>query len=525
MSSFSRYLAIVVVFTTVCGFSDLSAQEKYWIFFRDKDKSGFDPYAYFDAKAIERRQRLNLPLFSDTDLPVNKKYLNELEKISGRIYTKSRWLNAVTIKADAERLNLISRLPFVINIKPVEISAKGSLCRYKDREKSAAKMELLKMQTERMGASVFEQNGIDGGGVRIAIFDGGFPGVDTSPCFEKIRKEGRIIATYDFVRKHENVYAGIHHGTMVLSCIAGIYEKTRMGLATGAEYLLARTERRGELFSEEENWLAAVEWADKNGADIINSSLGYTYNRYFPVDMDGRTSLVARAAGMAAKKGILVVNAMGNDGNKSWEFLGTPADADSVMSVGGIDPETDYHISFSSYGPTSDMRRKPNISAYAEVIANKNSKLVKVQGTSFSTPLVAGFAACVMQMYPDLNNMEIFRLVEHSAHLYPYYDYAHGYGIPQAQYFFTDSAEEKENVCFEFSGDTIFVVIPEEINLNDSSEDNLLYFHLENAKGVLERYSVVLAYQHDVLKFLINGVLDDKILRVHFRGTTIEHKF
>jgi serine protease AprX len=522
---FSKYWIVCIVYLAVHSAPILTAQERYWIFFRDKGNLVFDPYAYFDVKAIERRQRLDLPLDAESDRPLHSDYLRKIKKITGRIYTTSRWLNAASVKASDKQLARIRKLAFVVEIKPVELAENIPLCGYKTDDLPGDKMDLLIRQTERMGAKIFEQHGINGKGVRIAVFDGGFPGVDTSPCFDHIRKEGRIVKTYDFVKNRENVYTGINHGTMVLSCIAGIYNGMKMGLATGAEFLLARTERRGELFSEEENWLAAVEWADKNGADIINSSLGYTFNRYFPVDMDGRTSLVARAANIAARKGILVVNAMGNDGNKSWEYLGTPADADSVLSVAGINPKTDYHISFSSYGPTSDMRRKPNVSAYAEVMATKNSRLSRVQGTSFSAPLVTGFTACVMQIKPELNNMEVFNLIEQSAHLFPYYDYAHGYGIPQAGYFFKDSTEDNQNVYFKFVNDTIYVIIPEEINLNDTASANLLYFHLENENGVLERYSVVSVYQHDVLKFLANGILDDKILRVHFRGTTIEHKF
>ena len=518
-----RVFAISILF--FCISSAVLSQEKYWIFFKDKNNVTFDPYTYFDSKTIERRIRLHIPLVMQTDLPVNEDYVAEIKNICGEIYTQSRWLNAVTVSFTEKQMNKIRSLPFVSRVRKAEIFNNPSLCGYKNEDLSDAKLQLLMRQTGRMGGKVFEEHGIDGKGVRIAVFDGGFPGVDTNPCFEQLRKDGRIIKTYDFVKKRDFVYDGISHGTMVLSCIAGIYKDIRMGLATGAEFLLARTERRGEFFSEEENWMAAVEWADKNGADIINSSLGYTYKRYFPLDMDGRTSLVAEAADIAARKGILVVNAMGNDGNKSWEFLGTPADADSIISVGGIDPKSDYHISFSSYGPTADMRRKPNVSAYAEVVAAKESGFAKVQGTSFSSPLVAGFSACVMQLYPNLDNMEIFKLVEQSGHLYPYYDYAHGYGIPQAEYFFNDSVEKPKNVYFKFSGDTIKVMIPEEIELNDSSSENLLYFHLEGPNGVLERYSVVLAEQHDVLNFLVNGVLEDRTLRVHFRGTTIEHKF
>ncbi len=521
----SKGRIFVAVFLLFSFSSVILAQEKYWIFFRDKNDAAFDPYSYFDSKAIERRIRLHIPLVSQTDLPVNDIYVTETKRICGKIYTQSRWLNAVSVRVTDKQLDKIKSLPFVSGVRMVELFDNSSLCSMNDDVLSDANMQLLIKQTDRMGRKVFDEHGIDGKGVRIAVFDGGFPGVDTNPCFEQLRKQGRIIKTYDFVKKREFVFTSISHGTMVLSCMAGIYNGIKMGLATGAEFLLARTERRGELFSEEENWLAAVEWADKNGADIINSSLGYTYKRYFPVDMDGRTSLVAKAANIAARKGILVVNAMGNDGNKSWEFLGTPADADSIISVGGIDPNTDFHISFSSYGPTSDMRRKPNVSAYGEVIAAKESGLAKVQGTSFASPLVAGFSACVMQLYPNLNNMEIFKLVEQSGHLYPYYDYAHGYGIPQASYFFSDTVEKPKSVYFQYSGDTIKVMIPEELDLSDSTSDDLLYYHLQGSNGVLERYSVVRAYQHNVLNFLVDGVFEDRTLRVYFRGTTIEHKF
>ena len=520
-----RLIIGLILFSFVAGKS--FSQQRYWVFLKDKKGVEFDPISYFDKKAIERRQRLHLPVFTESDCPLNSDYVRMIEKTAGKIISQSRWLNAVTVNIPQNKLEAVAKLDFVSGIKPVELEENPAFCQKGESELSELKMELLVKQTKRMGGDIFEKNGIDGKGVRIAIFDGGFPGVDISPVFEHLRREGRIIKTWDFVRNREFVYGSITHGTMVLSCIAGIYKNERMGLATGAEFLLARTEQKGEPFSEEENWMAAVEWADKNGADIINSSLGYTYRRYFPNDMNGRTSLVAKAANIAASKGILVVNAMGNDGNKLWEFMGTPADADSVLSVGGIDPKTDFHISFSSYGPTSDMRRKPNVSAYAEVIAWKKDKPARVQGTSFSTPLVAGFAACVMQLNPGLTNMEIFHLVEQSGHLYPYYDYAHGYGIPQARYFFQhdDSLICDSIVQFRYSGDTIRVMVNENISLDTCFTDNLLYYHLENKNGVLEHYTVVQAYKHDVIDFLGDADINDKILRVNFKGCTIEHKF
>ena len=261
LTGFSKYWIVLAVYLTVHSYSSLWAQERYWIFFSNKGDTVFDPVTYFDEKAIERRQRLNLPLDAETDLPLNNEYLEELKKISGRIYTTSRWLNAVSVKASKKQLALIRNLPFVLETKPVELAENFPFCSYENDVLTGEKIDLLIRQTERMGAKIFEQHGIDGKGVRIAVFDGGFPGVETNPCFDHLRKEGKIVKTYDFVKNRENVYTSINHGTMVLSCIAGIYNGIRMGLATGAEFLLARTERRGELFSDEENLLAAVEWA------------------------------------------------------------------------------------------------------------------------------------------------------------------------------------------------------------------------------------------------------------------------
>jgi serine protease AprX len=503
----------------------LCSQSSYWVFFTDKNGVEFDPYKYFDPRAIIRRKELNLNLYDDSDMPVRSDYIKYIEEITGKIKSVSRWFNAVSVYATPNEINTVNKLDFVEKTLPVLFISKPASLN-SDFVLPQLKMDLLIKQTGRMGGKLFEEHGIDGSGVRIAVFDGGFPKVDTHPVFEHLRNAGRIIKTYDFVKKRDYVYAGVTHGTMVLSCIAGKYNNINMGLATGAEFLLARTERRTEPFSEEENWLAAVEWADRNGADIINSSLGYTYNRYFPADMDGQTSLVARAANMAASKGILVINAMGNDGSKKWEFMGTPADADSILSVGGIDPSTDYHIYFSSYGPTFDKRRKPNVSAYGEVIAAGRKKLSKLQGTSFSTPLVSGFAACIRQLKPELSNMELLKEIERSAHLYPYYDYAHGYGIPQASYFFEDkSCDTLEIVQFELSNNILKVRINDLIDLEDESEDHLLFYHIENNEGVLDKYAVIKVFQHDVLEFPVEEYRNNELLRVHFRGYTAEYKF
>jgi hypothetical protein len=297
----------------------------------------------------------------------------------------------------------------------------------------------------------------------------------------------------------------------------------KIGLATGAEFLLARTELSTEYFAEEENWLAALEWADKNGADIINSSLGYTNQRYFPEQMDGKTTLVSRAAAMAAKKGILVVNAAGNDGMNSWKKVGAPADADSILTVGGIAPDLDYHISFSSYGPTADRRMKPNVCAYGHVVAAGKSGLKVVDGTSFASPLVAGFAACAWQTNRNLTNMQLLTEIQKSADLYPYFDYAHGFGVPQSEYF-TDNekyiAELPPSFDFVTTEDSIKVVINSNKITDFKQRNLLLYYNIQDSDGVLEKYFVIYVLKNNPLSFNKKIFRKGQKLNVNFKGYT-----
>jgi hypothetical protein len=167
--------------------------------------------------------------------------------------------------------------------------------------------------------------------------------------------------------------------------------------------------------------------------------LAYTEQRYFPEQMNGRRSLISRAANLAARKGILVVSAAGNDGDNDWVRIGTPADADSVLAIGGLDPETGLHAEFSSYGPTADRRAKPNLAAFGVVLTTTPKGYERLEGTSFSAPLVAGFAACLWQKNRQLTAMQLFSGLEKSAELFPYFDYAHGFGRPRYRYFVPES--------------------------------------------------------------------------------------
>lgn len=483
-----KSLAVFIITLGVVSMSVTEAHDRYWVYFRDKKGSNFDPYSYFDAHAIARRQALGLSIADSSDFPVSESYKKSIETICGKTQLASRWLNAVSADLSEAEIQQIKQLPFVSKLEPVMLSAVTTSEGY-STELTEGESSLLDQQTQSMGRDTLLSHGLNGTGIRIAVFDAGFPGVDKSPVFEHLRANNKIIDTWDFVKNKKFVYAHNSHGTMVLSCIAGIADGKPMGLATNAEFLLARTEQEGEPFSEEENWMAAVEWADQRGADIISSSLGYTYNRYFPEQMNGKASLVAHAANMAAAKGILVVNAMGNDGDNGWHYMGTPADADSIISVGGLNPDDYLRINFSSYGPTVDLRRKPNVSAFGKVIVASPKKLTVSYGTSFSTPLISGFAACALQYKKTKNPMELMHTIEAAGHLYPYFDYAHGYGLPQA-YKLLQTKEPEPTISYTLTENGIAVNILTREGYTGPST-NYLYFNFKNKDGVLTHYAVI----------------------------------
>lgn len=495
------------------------AQNSYWVALTDKAGTTFDPYSYFDQKAIERYQRNNADLYDITNYPLNDSYVAQIDAIvatdmqsTTEVFGQSRWLNAVAVTATAEQIEAIGRLPFVKEI--IQLNNDMAVAERKEAETGIAgtgvfNSQQVTQQLHRMQGQRFIEKGLDGTGIRIAVFDGGFKSVNTHQAFKHLRDNGQIIATWNFTTKEENVYDNHSHGTMVLSCIAGKMGDRQLGLATGATFLLAKTEVDPEPYKEEVWWAQAAEWADKNGADIINSSLGYTRDRHYTWQMDGR-SYVSRAANLAARKGILVCNSAGNSGDdENWKIIGAPADADSILSVGGINPSLKAynHISFSSYGPTADGRMKPNVCnfGYAECADSGNDTATTfAAGTSFSSPLTTGFCACAMQAVrkqKGVTAMQMKAMIEESADLYPYYDYAFGYGVPQASYFLDEDKriiEKAATFAFEDYGDYILIhpqmartaTWQQEIDGLDDGDirEDAVMFKMQDANGLIERY-------------------------------------
>ncbi|MFN0032301.1 MAG: S8 family serine peptidase [Flavobacteriales bacterium] len=556
-----RGLALSSIFTTCCLLT--FSQEKFWVFLRDKHGCTFDAYTYFEPKAIERRLREGLSLQDSTDFPLNENYVAQIELLCDSVSGTSRWFNAVACVAHSGQLQKIKTLPFVRDVQCMLYSPDfASLNMEEQYELSDEEMNVLKGQTEVMQYDLLRNKGYNGSGVVVAVFDAGFDQFLNDEAFRGMIADDRIVATYDFVKEKKFVFHGHSHGTHVVSCIGGVVDSMYVGCATGAKFLLARTEQAiWESRIEEEHWVMSAEWADKWGADIINSSLGYTNQFYFSRDMDGVKSMISRAATMAAHKGILVCNSAGNEAVKRWQVIGAPADADSILTIGGVEPITCLHASFSSYGPTADMRMKPNLCAFGHAMARQNNEYHVSTGTSFSSPLVAGFAACIKQMHPEWTLKQLYDEMQHSGHLYPYFDYAHGYGIPQASYFVrsdedtvhTDTVEveieyKRELDMFQLriaSADTasiarmlsmeyLFEEEPDEFvagtdpvdiwqQLDYEGMKNYLYWHVENAEGVLTHYEIVWPEPSRVIA-VRDTYPAGSVLRVHWLGKTYEWK-
>lgn len=464
-----------------CAFLGIaSAQNSYWVFFTDKQNTTFDPYQYFDTKAIERYALNGADLYDITNYPVNGEYALAVENASEELIGTSRWLNAAGVMATEEQIAVIRQFPFVAGIQLIA-SDMEIVSEPESKLEEEVWAKNYSDQIDIHQGEQFKQHNITGKGVRIAVFDAGFPDVNTHPAFKHMRDNNQIIKTWNFAKKKENVYLANSHGRMVLSCIGGkINDTTCLGMAPDAQYLLARTEINTEPLKEEVWWVQALEWADQNGADIVNSSLGYGKQRYQVKQMNG-TSMVARAANTAARKGILVCNAMGNEGDdKEWKMLITPADADSILSVGGV-----YSINqltdFSSFGPTADGRMKPNVVAMGHCwVAGEKGNFTQAYGTSFSSPMTAGFAACVKQLHPEYTAWQLKTEIEKSGNHYPYFDYAYGYGVPQAGYFFGEKPEVKNNVSLSEDEDAVYVT---------GKEPTTVFYKITNGDGTIDFYN------------------------------------
>jgi len=439
------------------------SQEAAWVYFTDKPNEAtftVNPLTMLTQRSLDRRNKQGIAL--DTkDVPISLSYINQVKAATGiTVKAKSKWLNAVYVlglETDIRALKTNFTFVSTIDFANKNIALKQSTTKIKKQSKfesvsanfnyggSATQITMLK------GDYLHQQN-YTGTGMYIAVLDAGFPDVNTFSAFQRLRTNNQILGGYDFVNRSTNFYTGNSHGASVLSTMAGFVSDSLVGTAPDAMYYLFITEdNNNETPLEESLWVEAAERADSLGVDVINTSLGYTtfdnpnYD-YTYADMNGSTTFISRGAEIAFSRGMILVNAAGNEGTSSWHYIVAPADAPSVLSVGAVDA-TPNVASFTSFGPTSDGRIKPDVAAMGKssTIINFQGFVRQGDGTSFASPIMAGLVACLWQAHPNATNTQIIQAIKNTGNLLATPSDQLGYGIPDFQSAFTTLEVSDEN--------------------------------------------------------------------------------
>lgn len=451
---FLRYFLLFVI--TFLGFQVGMAQDRYVVFFKYKPQQEFslaNPSQFLTSKALQRRDREKLSLDS-LDLPVAASYLQGIRPAILELLYSSKWLNAAVVVADSTGKKWMEALPFVEKVNWV---AKGFISKEGDRqvnqilnpwevdsfskwkiEENYRQAEAYDFQNQMLGIEEMHLAGFTGKNTTIAIFDSGFPGMDTISAFAPVFKNKQLVGQLNVVRPWiKGVFRDHEHGTQVSSLILAYRPGSLVSGAYGAKVILATTEDvTSEYPIEEFNWVRAAEYADSLGVDIINSSLGYldfdepnlTYTKF---QLDGMTTYITKGATIAAKKGILVVTSVGNYGSAGGSSLVAPADAMGILSVGAV-TSTAAVATFSSRGPTADGRTKPELAAFGQntVVIRPSGQAVLVSGTSFSAPQIAALAAGLWEARPEWTKEELLNNLLQSGNQYRSPDQDLGFGIP-----------------------------------------------------------------------------------------------
>jgi subtilisin family serine protease len=396
--------------------------------------------------ALKKRAQRGVPL-DLRDVPVSEAYITQIEKLGGKVKAKSRWFNYVVVESisaqELQMLPFVKRVEVPKNYKLDFTDYGGSIL-----QTAAIDYGLASLQIEMVKGDIMHDHGYKGETMTIAVIDGGFFGTDNGLIFDSLWTNNQILGTKAFTG-HSSVYQDGSHGTRVLSILGGYADGQLVGSAPKANYWLLKSEvESSENAVEMDNWMMAAEFADSVGADIITSSLGYNQfdggvGNYTYSEMDGNTTIVTKAADMAAKKGLLVVVSAGNEGSGAWQHITAPADGDSVLAIGAVDGSR-MRAGFSSIGPSADGRLKPDVMAMGAGTANSGGTSVGAgNGTSFSCPVISGLAACMWQFNPNKTNMEIFNAIKLSSDKAFAPNNEYGFGIPNFEAAFFSIATEE----------------------------------------------------------------------------------
>jgi serine protease AprX len=539
-----------LVFFSLFTFQLHAQYSKYIIQFTDKGSSTFSlsaPFAFLSARAIERRTNYKLS-YDSTDLPVSQKYIDSItSKGAVILLSRSKWLNQVLIQTtDVNALQKIKALPFVKSALPFGLKINSALVTEKFKE-TASPID-ISTQSKQEGdvlnyGNSFNQvhihngeylhnNGYKGEGKVIAVLDGGFFQYKTVKAFDSARANNQFLGERDFVTFDNSVNEDDAHGMQCLSFILANWPGNMVGTAPKAKFWLLRTENSGSEYPvEEHNWVVGAEFADSVGADMISSSLGYntfddpafnhTYN-----DLYKNNTMVSKGATLAAKKGMIVMNSAGNEGNSSWKYILFPADADSVCAVGAVN-NSGAIASFSSYGYPGKV--KPNIVSVGQgaVYVTPFNTLAAGNGTSYANPNIAGLIACLWQAFPQFNNMEILDAVYRSSDRYNNPDDRYGFGIPDFKKAFV-ILKHKQNE-FKLGTGAWMIAYPVPFNNNlsvtvRSNENANASVTLTDAAGrMIERktLAVVTGQQYDI-EFSNLAALAKGVYFIHYKTSSVK---
>lgn len=452
-----QYLLFIYFFVQL--FEIASANSSiYVIKFTDKNNSPFNtnlPLEFLSQRAIDRRNNQGIAL-STEDFPVNESYVNQIETMGVQVLNRSRWLNAISVYCtDSIIIQNIQGLAFVQSVEAVKRPSQLITPIKFESENHFASTPKLKVknidseyrntpdygnsfgQVSMLGGDLLHFAGFMGNGKVIAVIDAGFLIADQCDTFDSLFINNQILGTWDFVSGNANVYDDHYHGTYVLSTIAGNSPGELIGTAPKAKFWLLRSEDAPtEYIVEEFNWVCAAEFADSVGADVINSSLGYTTfdnptQNHTYADLNGISAMASIGAATAASKGIVVCNSAGNNGNDAWGRIAVPADANNILAVGAVD-SLEIRADFSSRGHSFDGRIKPDVAAQGVATVGQYQPGIFVvgNGTSFASPLIAGMCASFWEAAPYLTAAEVIQKVKESCDQYNNPDSLKGYGIP-----------------------------------------------------------------------------------------------
>jgi len=440
---------IIVLLLSAFGYT----QEEAWVYFKDKPNSQYyfaNPLQMLSQRALNRRAIQNIPL-DLKDVPIHQPYVDQITATPGiAVKASSKWMNCLHIQGAQVVIQTLSSLSFVDHVSFANTSLNRLGKTANTNNFSTINKELETQvnynygtsgnQIQMLNGNYLHQQNYTGSGKVIAILDAGFPGVDIVSPFQRLRDNNQILGGYNFVDRSANFYAMNSHGTQVLSTMGGYVENQLVGTAPDASYYLFVTEdSASETPLEESLWVEAAEMADKLGADVINSSLGYfdfdnpNYN-YTYTNMNGTTAFCSKGANIAFTRGMVVVVSAGNSGNTGNPHISAPADATNAFTVGAVNSARNY-ASFSSIGPSFDGRIKPDVMAQGQlaVVAMPSGAVATNNGTSFSGPIIAGMVASFWQAFPNLTNARIVQLIKESSDRFSNPNAQYGYGIPNFQ--------------------------------------------------------------------------------------------